>query len=136
MKRFKPSTQYNMATGAFVTTEPKTRTQRKKTNTNSLTEQIRHYINMCGGYAMRVNVSGFFRENVGYIKSGSTVGVPDLLCVLDGRLIGIEVKTGKDFQSDEQKEVEGRIKKAKGLYIIARDFDSFKAEFEAVVKPF
>lgn len=133
MKRFKPSAQYNMATGAFVTTEPKPRSKRKKSPTNSLTAQISHYVSMCGGYAMRINVGGYYRQDVGYIKSGSTVGVPDLICVHNGRLIGIEVKTGRDYQKEEQKEVESRIKQAKGVYIIARDFDTFKAEFDGII---
>ena len=55
MKRFKPSAQYNMATGVFVATEPKPRTQRKKTTTNSLTAQIVHYVELRGGYAMPVS---------------------------------------------------------------------------------
>ncbi|HAK77672.1 MAG TPA: hypothetical protein DCM71_12355 [Runella sp.] len=123
-----------MATGAFEATEPKPRPKRKKSPTNSLTAQISHYVSMCGGYAMRINVGGFYREDVGYIKSGSTVGVPDLICVQNGRLIGVEVKTGRDWQKEEQKEVEERIKQAKGVYIIARDFDTFRAEFDAIIR--
>lgn len=136
MKRFKPSTQYNMATGAFVATETKPRPKRKKTPTNSLTAQIVHYVELRGGYAMRINVGGFYREDVGYIKNGSTVGVPDIIAVFEGMYIGIEVKTGKDYQSDAQKAVEERTRQAKGVYMIAHDFESFKGAFEAVVKRF
>ena len=136
MKRFKPSAQYNMATGVFVATEPKPRTQRKKTTTNSLTAQIVHYVELRGGYAMRINVGGFYREDVGYIRSGSTVGVPDIIAVFEGMYIGIEVKTGKDFQSEAQKTVEERTKQAKGTYLVVRDFDGFKKAFDTVVKPF
>ena len=134
MKRFKPSAQYNMATGVFVATEPKPRTQRKKTTTNSLTAQIVHYVELRGGYAMRINVGGFYREDVGYIRSGSTVGVPDIIAVFEGMYIGIEVKTGKDYQSEAQKTVQERTQQAKGVYLIAHDFESFKGAFEAVVK--
>lgn len=136
MKRFKPSTQYNMATGAFVATEPKPRPKREKSPTNSLTAQIVQYVELRGGYPMRINVGGFYREDVGYVKSGSTVGVPDLICVHNGRLIGIEVKTGRDWQKEEQKEVEERIKQAKGVYIIARNFDTFRAELDAIIGGF
>ncbi|MEI7587156.1 hypothetical protein [Runella sp.] len=133
-KYFKPATRYDMAKGMFVTTESKPRA--KRTKTNSLTAQIAHYVESCGGYAMRINVSGFYRENVGYIKSGSTVGVPDIIAVFDGLYIGIEVKTGRDQQSAAQKTVQERTRKAGGVYLIARDFETFKAEFDAIVKGF
>ncbi len=136
MKRFKPSTQYNFVTGTHVATEPKPRTQRKKSTTNSLTAQIVHYVELRGGYAMRINVGGIYREDVGYIKSGSTVGVPDLIAVFEGLYVGIEIKTGKDYQSEAQKKAQERTQQAKGVYLIARDFDSFKAEFDAIVKRF
>lgn len=136
MKRFKPSTQYDFATGTFVTTKSEPRAKRKKTPTNSITSQIASYVELRGGYAMRINVGGFYREDVGYIKSGSTVGVPDLIAVFEGLYIGIEIKTGDDQQSNAQKKVQERTQQAKGVYLIARDFDSFKAEFDAIVKRF
>jgi Holliday junction resolvase len=123
-----------MAKGVFVTTEPKPRAKRKKTTTNSLTSQIVNYVELRGGYAMRINVGGFYREDVGYIKSGSTVGVPDLIAVFEGLYVGIEIKTGKDYQSEAQKRVQERTQQAKGVYLIARDFDSFKETFEAIIK--
>lgn len=136
MKRFKPATQYNFVTGTHVATEPTPRPKRKKTTTNSLTAQIVHYIESRGGYAMRINVSGVYRKDVGYIKSGSTVGVPDIIAVFEGMYIGVEVKTGKDYQSEVQKLNQDKTRQAKGVYLIARDFEGFKEAFEAIVKRF
>ena len=136
MKRFKPATRYDFAKGEFVANEPKPRAKRKKTPTNSLTAQIVNYVELRGGFAQRINVGGFYREDVGYIKSGATLGVPDLIAVYEGLYIGIEIKTGKDYQSEAQKKVQERTQQAKGVYLIARDLDSFKIAFEAVVNRF
>ncbi|WP_298348865.1 hypothetical protein [Runella sp.] len=135
-KYFKPATRHDMAKGMFVTTESKPRAKRTKTPTNSLTAQITHYVESRGGFAQRINVGGFYRQDVGHIRSGSTVGVPDIIAVFDGLYIGIEVKTGRDQQSAAQKTVQERTRKAGGVYLIARDFETFKAEFDAIVKGF
>jgi len=135
-KRFKSSTQYDFAKGIFVATEPKPRAKRTKTPTNSLTAQIVHYVELRGGFAQRINVGGIYREGLGHIRSGATVGVPDLIAVFEGLYFGIEIKTGNDRQSEAQKKVQERTQQAKGVYLIARDFDSFKAEFDAIVKRF
>jgi Holliday junction resolvase len=135
-KHYKDPVQWSMING-YVTTEPKPKPRAKsKKTTNSLTAQIAHYVESCGGYAMRINVTGIYREGVGYTQSGSTVGVPDIIAIIGGLYVGIEVKTGRDQQSEAQKKVQERTRKAGGVYLIARDFDSFKAEFDAIVKGF
>lgn len=135
MKRFKPSTQYDMAKGMFVTADPKPRPKRQKTPTNSLTARIVYYVESCGGCAMRINVAGIYRPELGgYIKSGSTIGVPDLICVYNGRFVGIEIKTGVDVQSTSQINIQKEIENAKGIYIVARDFESFLVDFQKVVE--
>jgi hypothetical protein len=136
MKRFKPATRYDFAKGEFVANKPEPRPKRKKTPTNSLTAQIQNYVELRGGYAMRINVGGFYREDLGYIKSGSTVGVPDIIAVFEGLYVGIEIKTGTDRQSEEQKANQDRTRQAKGVYMIAQSFEGFKEAFEAVVKRF
>ena len=113
--------------------KPKAKCAKAKTPTNALTKAIDNYVTFRGGYCMRINVAGFYRQDVGYIKSGSTLGVPDLITVHNGRLIGVEVKTGSDTQSNEQKAVQAKIQAANGVYIIARTFDQFKVEFDNVI---
>ena len=132
MKKFKPSMRYDMIHGFVANPAPPPK--RARTTTNALTAQIAEYVAMRGGYAMRINVSGFYRQDVGYIKSGSTVGVPDVIAVVQGLFVGIEIKTGKDRQSDGQKAVEQHINQAQGVYIIARDFEGFKADFETIIR--
>ena len=136
MKRFKPSTQYDFVTGTFVATKSEPKRKKDTSATNKLTSQISKYVQSRGGWCMRINVSGFYREDVGYIKSGSTVGVPDLHAIFKGFFVGIEVKTGADTQSNEQKEVQKCIENAGGVYLLATNFESFKADFENAIKRF
>ena len=47
------------------------------------------------------------------------VGVPDILCCLDGRFVGVEVKLPGKKASPKQKVVLERIRKAGGIAIVA-----------------
>jgi hypothetical protein len=40
-----------------------------------------------------------------------------------------------DSQSDDQKEVQKGIEAAGGVYLLATDFDGFRRDFEALIKP-
>lgn len=59
-----------------------------------------------------------------------TIGIPDVLCVVRGRLIGIEVKDHKGKLSPEQEVWRDRIQGAGGLWMLARS----SAEVEAFFK--
>ena len=52
-------------------------------------------------------------------------GVPDIIGIIDGRFIGIEVKIGADRQSADQKEIEKEIGEAGGVYFIAKSYDDY-----------
>jgi len=137
MRRIKPSTSNLLPYSAERTAALQSKPKRKKntTNTNRLTNDIRSLIARHGGYSIRCNVSGFYREDVGYIRSGSTLGTPDIIAVVNGSFYGIEIKVGKDRQSPDQKTVQEGIEAAGGVYLLATDFDCFRKDFEALIKP-
>jgi hypothetical protein len=62
---------------------------------------------------------------VTWTKGTSTAGSADISATIKGRSVKIEVKIGKDRQSEAQKRYQENIEKAGGTYIIAKDFDSF-----------
>lgn len=136
MKKFRPSTRYDMVQGTFVATAPAPKRTRNTKPTNALTKAIENYVTLRGGFAMRINVAGFYRQDVGYIKNGSTVGVSDIIAVVSGRLVAIEIKVGRDTQSDQQKIVQSKIEAANGVYLIARDFKNFRTDFDSLIKSF
>ena len=60
-----------------------------------------------------------------YRKGVQRRGVPDIIGIINGRFIGIEVKIGKDRQSADQKEIEREINDAGGVYFIAKSYDDY-----------
>jgi hypothetical protein len=110
---------------------------------NGLTKAITSFIQFNGYQAERINTMGTARENkrtdgkvigVTWTKGTSTAGSADISATIRGRSVKIEVKIGKDRQSDAQKRYQESIERAGGLYMIARDFDSFVEWFDEFVK--
>lgn len=60
-----------------------------------------------------------------YIKGTGTNGSADISATIFGRSVKIEVKIGKDRQSDYQKQYQAAIERAGGVYVIAKDFQGF-----------
>ena len=58
-------------------------------------------------------------------KSGTTKGIADVQVTYKGKTFNLEIKVGKDRQSEVQKEVERKIKAAGGHYAIINCFDDF-----------
>ena len=105
---------------------------------NALTQCITAFINFSGFQAERINTMGVYREGkkiqVGensrqlkgtWTPSTSTKGSADISATIRGRSVKIEVKYGKDKQSEVQKRYQESIEQAGGTYFIARNFDEF-----------
>lgn len=108
---------------------------------NGLTKCILDFLNLSGHQAERINTMGRMLDNrktytdvigrqktIGstkYIPTTGTKGSADISATINGRSVKIEVKFGKDRQSADQKAYQEQIEKAGGIYIIAKEFDSF-----------
>lgn len=108
---------------------------------NGLTRCIIDFIELMGGQAERINNTGRQmdgrktytnvlgnRRTIGsikWIKGSGTDGTADISATINGRSVKVEVKIGKDKQSQKQKEYQQAIEKASGIYFIAKDFESF-----------
>jgi hypothetical protein len=110
------------------------KTMYKDQTANGLTKAICDFINYQGYQAERINTMGTAREKkttagkvigVTWTKGTSTAGSADISATIKGRSVKIEVKIGKDRQSEAQKRYQENIEKAGGTYIIAKDFNSF-----------
>jgi hypothetical protein len=119
----------------------------KDTSANGLTKCIIFWINALGGQAERISSQGQYREGkkiqvgtgeIQYQKQlpgkwtpgQGTKGTADISATIRGRSVKIEVKYGKDRQSDAQKQYQEMIEKAGGTYIIAKTFDDFVLWYE------
>lgn len=114
----------------------KIRKKRGQSPTNALTKAIKKYTDShhkCHLY--RINTTGIYDANLGmYRTSGSAKGIPDLVGLLLGRFFSVEVKIGRDVQSNVQKKRQAEIEYCGGIYYIARSFDEFKKFFDAAYK--
>jgi len=113
--------------------------KKKSSPANQLTSDIMEYLSEYNCATARINTTGIYDEKLGrYRKSGSTNGVEDINCtyplsvkgITIGLTIAIEVKIGKDKMSDDQIKRKQRIELAGGIYIVAKEFEQFKADLE------
>jgi hypothetical protein len=116
---------------------------------NSLTKSIIFYINATGNQAERIGNQGQYREGnkiqvgtgeIAYTKQlpgkwtpgQGTKGTADISATINGKSVKIEVKYKRDVQSDAQKQYQEKIESAKGIYYIARDFDTFVEWYDKI----
>lgn len=108
---------------------------------NSLTRCVIDWITLNGYQAERISNTGRYVDNrkkvtdvlgntreIGsgkWIKGQGTAGTADISATIRGRSVKIEIKYGKDRQSEAQKKYQESIERAGGIYIIVKDFDSF-----------
>ena len=98
--------------------------------TNVLTLSIIKDLSYTGFVAWRNNNGAIFSEKQGcYIKNPMhKKGVPDIIGFRksDGKMIAIEIKTGKDKLSIWQENFISELSQAGGISFIARDFDEYR----------
>jgi len=103
----------------------------KTTTANGLTKAIVDFLNLSGHFATRINNQGTWVKekahvNGGYYRPSTQVkGIADINATINGRTVAIEVKIGKDRQSDAQRQYQERIERSGGTYWIVKDFDQF-----------
>lgn len=80
--------------------------------------------------AYRINNTGIWDEAKQIFRKAHTEpGLPDIIVIAYGCFAGIEVKAGKDKQSEDQKHRQSEIERAKGVYFIAHSTDDGLAKF-------
>lgn len=78
------------------------------------------------------NNSGGFRDAQNHFYRFGAVGSPDIVCVVNGQYVGIEVKKPGGRQSEHQKEFQRRLEEAGGRYILARSIDDVERALSPV----
>jgi hypothetical protein len=118
---------------------PKPRFSDKKAN--ELTKAIIKWLQLHGQQAERISVEGRVLDtrqrvtdgigrtrtigNVTRIKSSAQKGSADVSATVFGRSCKIEIKIGRDRQSQAQKDYQRSIESAGGIYLIADSFQTF-----------
>ena len=118
-------------------------------NANGLTKCIVSWLKLSGWQAERINTMGRPIDNtrvvtdcigrkcrigsVTWIPSGVTKGSVDISATVASRSVKIEVKIGRDRQSEAQKEYQRKVEAAGGIYIIAKTFDEFLIWYDNII---
>lgn len=117
---------------------------------NGLTKCVIAWIKLHGGQAERISNTGRMLDNrkivtnvVGqqkmtgstkWIKGSGTNGTADISATINGKSVKIEVKIGKDRQSDAQIQYQADIEAAGGVYLIVKDFATFVKDYQTLIQ--
>lgn len=116
---------------------------------NKLTKSVITFLKLHGYQAERISNMGRYIDNsktftdaVGftrkigtgkYIKGTGTNGTADISATIKGKSVKIEIKIGKDIQSNDQKKYQSDVERAGGLYWIVKDWDGFITQYNSLV---
>lgn len=92
---------------------------------SEIQKQILDYLTLKRIFHYRQNSGGLGGEHNGkkwFVRFGA-VGAPDIICVVAGQYVGIEVKAPKGKQSEHQKAFQGALEAAGGRYVLAYSLD-------------
>ena len=108
---------------------------------NGLTKCVIDFINLIGNQAERISNTGRQLDNrkavtdvigrtkmigsIEWIPGTGTNGTADISATIQGRSVKIEIKAGKDRQSQAQKSYQEQVERAGGIYLLIGDFQSF-----------
>lgn len=112
---------------------------RTDNSANGLTRCIIDFLNYSGHQAERISSMGrvikgkdkfgidgkVYKGESKYIPGTSTKGTADISATINGKSVKIEVKFGKDRQSEAQKQYQKSVEQAGGVYFISSTFDDF-----------
>ncbi len=90
-------------------------------------KEILDYLVSQGVFHWRQNNLPVYDPKIGCYRAHTGLkGVPDIICIIKGQFVGIEVKTPKGKQSADQLLFEKRCKRNGGDYIVARSVQDVK----------
>lgn len=82
---------------------------------------ILDYLSKRNIFHYRQNSGAFVRDNHLYQMGAS--GAPDIICVIEGYYVGLEVKAHDGKQSPDQKAFQERLLHAGGIYFLVHTMD-------------
>ena len=80
------------------------------------------YLTYKGIFHYRNNSGAFKTESGGFYRMGMA-GAPDIICVVEGVYVGLEIKDVKGKLNENQILFKERLEKAGGIYLVIRSID-------------
>ncbi len=114
--------------------------KKSKSPAIELANNIQKFLKLNGHHCSVVSTMGVYREGIGHTYGGATKGASDLSIIMKSRqgiVIAweLEIKHGKDVQSDKQKEYAEAVERAGGVYSIVKNFDDFEMQYKNLSEP-
>lgn len=116
---------------------------------NDLTRCILDFLKFKGQQGERIACTGHyldqsklvtdtlgFTRRIGsgkWIKGSMQPGTADISATIQGLSVKIEIKIGKDRQSQKQHEYQNQVKKSGGKYIIVTSFQNFLQQYNTII---
>lgn len=92
---------------------------------------ILDYLELSGIFCWTAKTTGTYDHYKRvFRKTNMMKGVPDIICIIDGRFVGFEVKSSTGRQSVEQEIFQERCEKELGFYRVVRSVDEVKASLQ------
>ena len=117
------------------------KTKYRDDTANGLTKCVIDFLKLKGHQAERISTTGRPIDNrkaytdvigrtriagsIEWIPGTSTRGSADVSATIKGKSVKIEVKIGRDRQSEAQKQYQRDVEAAGGIYFIVKDFSEF-----------
>lgn len=84
---------------------------------------ILDYLRLKRIFCYKNSTVGIYKRATGTYIPSQALGSPDIVCVINGQYVGIEVKAPGGRQSEHQKEFQRQLEAAGGRYILAYSLD-------------
>lgn len=99
---------------------------------NEITKKVLRFLDLKKHYATRVQSQGQYNPTKGrWTKSTVRRGIGDILAIINGKAVMIEVKAGKDRMSEWQIATKKDVEKSGGVYLVVRTFDDFLKYYDS-----
>ena len=103
---------------------------------NGLTRCVVDYLKLSGHFATRLASTGTYRADLQkFVPSQQRAGMPDVLAIIEGRALFIEIKTGKDRLSAIQQDTHKALSDAGAWVYVTHNFQDFVDWFAHVTRP-
>ena len=98
--------------------------------------QVLDFLHLNKYFAWKNPTGGYFDANKGVMRRHASRyairGTPDIILIIQGKFVGLEVKSKKGLQSEHQKEFESRCRLAGGHYFIIRSVEDLMQALDVV----
>jgi hypothetical protein len=95
----------------------------KEPTEKEIQKTILDYLTLRSIFHYKHNNSGIYKPATGSYIPSQSKGAPDIICIIEGRYVGLEVKTPKGKLSEDQAEFHRQIIKAGGIVFTVRSLD-------------